>query len=239
MTETLLFSRGQAQLVLPEGSIDAVVYAPVNDENLRELTALLDPGIALVALTGGDWNRDYSPWPAAAVFRDGDFSGGGSTFLAALANELIPAVEAQLPVVPRIMAGYSLAGLFAVWAAMETDFFAGAAGVSGSLWFDGFEEFARLHPCHARAVYLSVGDREKHTRNPRMQRVEDAIRQVYAGLAAQGVDTIFELNPGNHFQQSTLRLARGINWTCRQLIGTARERETRRQRHGESDHRGV
>ena len=59
----------------------------------------------------------------------------------------------------RGIAGYSLAGLFAVYALYRTDVFARAASVSGSLWFPGFREYVFSHTplCRPDCVYFSLG----------------------------------------------------------------------------------
>ena len=45
-----------------------------------------------------------------------------------------------------------------------------------------------------------------------MREVRDATKATEALLAEHGADTVFELNPGNHFAQTDLRMARGIHW---------------------------
>ena len=61
-------------------------------------------------------------------------------------------------------------------------------------------------------VYLSLGDREKNTKNAVMRRVEENTAALYRRFRAQGIVCIFELNPGNHFQEVEQRLAKGIAW---------------------------
>ena len=39
--------------------------------------------------------------------------------------------------------GYSLAGLFSLWAAYQTDVFSGFAAASPSVWFPGFIEYMK------------------------------------------------------------------------------------------------
>lgn len=221
MSHTLLLPACRVRVLCPDGPITAQVIVPAGEETLAVLAPRMPSGTALIAIDQTDWNRDFSPWPAPAVFGREDFSGGGPALLRALTDEVLPAVDRLLPAAPRVLAGYSLAGLFAVWAGMCTNAFAAVVSASGSLWYDGFVDFARAHPCHAKAVYLSVGDREKRTRSERMQRVEDAIRETRQLLDAQGIRTCFELNPGNHFQQADERLARGIVWAVTQVAAQA------------------
>lgn len=194
----------QAQL-LP-GERDVMVYLLLSPEKAEELQDLLPaPRPALAALYDLDWNGALSPWPAQKVFRGGeDFAGGGAAFLQELTGSIIPTVEKKPPA-KRILAGYSMGGLFALYAALNTACFDRVASVSGSLWFDGFVDYALKRSCLAERVYLSLGDKEKNTRNPRMCAIEDCTCTVAKHL---GCDV--ELNPGGHFQDELPRLARGI-----------------------------
>ena len=63
-----------------------------------------------------------------------------------------------------------------------------------------------------KAVYLSVGDRECRTKNEVLSKVEDATAETEALIRSEGVETLFELNPGNHFKDTALRTAKGIKW---------------------------
>lgn len=198
------FPSCEAHLIPGDGAM--VVYLPLTPDRAAELQTLLPaPRPTLVALHELDWNGALSPWPAQRVFRGGeDFSGGAPAFLQELTECIIPAVEQGVPR-HRMIAGYSMGGLFALYAALNTDCFDLAASVSGSLWFDGFVDYALQRPCRAARVYLSLGDKEKHTRNPRMAAIEDCTRAV-----AQHLRTPVEMNPGGHFQDELLRLAKGI-----------------------------
>ena len=173
--------------------------------------------LSLVALGGVDWNKELSPWPAPKAFRGGeDFGGGGPDYLREVTEEIIPAVEHRLPALPtcRVAAGYSLAGLWALYAGYQSRAFTRIVCASASLWYDGFLEFLRTRQPAVlpERVYFSVGDKEKITKNQRLATVEDATRAAADFLASQGVTTTFELNPGGHFVDAETRLARGIEW---------------------------
>ena len=56
--------------------------------------------------------------------------------------------------------GYSLAGLFALWTAYQTDIFKGVAA-SPSVWFPGFAEYMKKNEIKTDTVYLSLGDGEE------------------------------------------------------------------------------
>jgi len=192
-----------------------VVYL-LNDSS--EVSAL--PHAAVVSVEVPDWNRDLSPWKAERVFRKGDdFAGGAEDFLHKLL-EIVPEAEKTLGFVPefRGIAGYSLAGLFAVWTLYRTDVFGRAASMSGSLWFDGFAEFMEEHrPVSISGnalekVYLSVGEREKQTKNVRMAQVEACTVRAAEIFRQYGTDVRFELNPGGHFDEVPGRIERGLRW---------------------------
>ena len=184
-----------------------VIYLPVvmGDgtevyERCRELGC---PPFTLVAI--GGTARDAEP-----------FGGQAAGFLDELLNRIIPKVELSLPQPPawRGIAGYSLAGLFSLWALWQTDAFDRAASASGSLWFPGFIDYAHEHAMAVTpdAVYLSLGKKETKTPNRMMRHVLDDTRAMETLLVERGILTTLELNPGNHFAQTDLRMARGIHW---------------------------
>lgn len=61
-------------------------------------------------------------------------------------------------------------------------------------------------------MYLSLGDRECHVRNRALRTVEDCTRRLWDFYRSQGIESTFELNPGNHFREADVRLAKGIAW---------------------------
>ena len=173
----------------------------------------------LVEIDGVDWNRDMSPWPSAKLFaEDTACTGGGEEWLQVLTSQIIPTVEKNLTMTRRFIAGYSLAGLFALWSVYHTDMFDGVISGSGSFWYPDFIEYADSHTLMRQlsSIYLSLGDRESHVRNQVLQRVEENTRWLCAHYQAQDIPTTFELNTGNHYMQTELRMAKGIRWTLRQ-----------------------
>lgn len=211
MKKRLNIGKYELTVFLPDEAYDGVIYIPSHG-NADEIADLL-PHLraALVFIEGFDWNKDLSPWPAKAVFGDEDFGGQADAFLKTLADKLIPAAEQEMGAVPvwRGIAGYSLAGLFAVCAAYRSSLFTRIASVSGSVWFDGWMEYAQSRPFAGSIThaYFSVGAKEKKTRNLRMQPVEENTRAMHALFEARGVKSRFVLNPGNHFSDAAKRLA--------------------------------
>ena len=187
-----------------------VLIQMVDDHDLAvidsEVRAIKADDFRLIAFRVNDWNRDLSPWKAPAVFGSEDFGDG--------AKETLSSVLAQMRDETRhyCIGGYSLAGLFALWAAYQTDRFEGVVAASPSVWFPGFVEYMSRNPIRAPKVYLSLGDREERTRNPAMATVGECIRKGCEILRAQGVRCALEWNKGNHFKDPDLRTAAGFTW---------------------------
>ena len=178
------------------------------------VAALLDAPVVLLSWDRCDWEAAFSPWPAPRAFKKApDFSGSAAATLADITT-LLPTLEQRFALQPRWcgIVGYSLAGLFAAWSAYHASPFTHIACVSGSLWFDGWTNFARRQPLQsapARA-YFSLGASEKDSRNPRLAAVESATRATAAHWQQQGIATHFALNPGGHFDDIAARCAAAI-----------------------------
>ena len=90
-------------------------------EHFREALMELVPeqNFLLVAFQVEDWNQDFSPWEAPAAFGTEAFDGQGARTLKWLLEEGVPYIDRTYHVKEQEhwLAGYSLAGLFALWAA--------------------------------------------------------------------------------------------------------------------------
>ena len=193
-----------------------VLIQMVDDHDLsgmeREVNAIRDQAgddFFLVALKVEDWNRDLSPWKAPAVFGNKGFGGGAEKTLSLVRSEMAD------PEKKYYIGGYSLSGLFALWAAFQAEGFAGVAAASPSVWFPGFVEYMAGHPVHAGKVYLSLGDREEKTGNPVMASVGDRIRAGYEILRGKGIPCVLEWNKGGHFRDADLRTAAAFAWVLK------------------------
>ena len=160
----------------------------------------------LIAFKISDWNKDLSPWEAPAVFGKDDFGGGAAETLGEIMKFCNDRTKTYY------LGGYSLAGLFALWAAYQTNLFWGVAAASPSMWFPGFTEYMKEHEIKSRHVYLSLGDKEEKARNSVMSMVGNRIRTAYDLLADQQADCVLEWNEGNHFKDVDLRTAKAFIW---------------------------
>ena len=87
------------------------------------------------------WNDELSPWKSPAVWGKESFGGNAAGTLRFLTEQVIPTLKQQFAL-PRnvriVLGGYSLAGLFALWASTQTALFSGVAAASPSVWFPGW-----------------------------------------------------------------------------------------------------
>ena len=180
-----------------------------------EVTAIAQSAhrFLFAAIPVESWNDALSPWEAPAVWGKESFGGNAADTLRFLTEQVIPALKQQFAL-PRnvriILGGYSLAGLFALWASTQTDLLYGIAASSPSVWFPGWMEFEQQHPIQAQRGYLSLGDKEEHTKNAVMAAVGDNIRALHSRLAERSADCTLEWNSGGHFKNADLRTAKAF-----------------------------
>lgn len=205
----------------------AVRNAPViylntfsEEEGDRVYQALHDMGcldFTFVTISGLEWNHDMVPWDIPPIAKnDAPYTGGAGEYLQLMAEQIIPNAEKYIQgsIAWRGLAGYSLAGLFAVYALYHTTLFSRTASISGSLWFPDFKEYVFTHESMRKPEYLyfSLGDKECKTKNPYLKTVQKHTEEIEAFYRKQGIDTILRMNSGGHFTDTAQRTAAGICW---------------------------
>ena len=207
----------------PEANI--VLIQPVGDHDVHdienevsEIKKRTSLEFQMIAVKVDSWNQDLSPWRAPAVFGNEDFGEGASALLAQILELCKDESKTYY------LGGYSLAGLFVLWASCQTDRFAGIAAASPSVWFPGFLSYVKEYGIASPAVYLSLGDREERTKNKVMAAVGDCIRELYGWLQEQEIDRMLEWNSGNHFKEPGIRTAKAFAWVMERTKGTIRGR---------------
>ena len=205
--------------VLECGTADSkiVLIQPVDDHDLagidnevKTIRVLSGRDFRLLAVKVDRWNEDLSPWQAPPVFGNEGFGTGAPNTLAQILS-LTGDREKEY-----YLGGYSLAGLFALWAVYQTDAFSGVAAASPSVWFPGFLDYMKSNRIQTGKVYLSLGDREERTRNPVMATVGDRIREAQEHLTGKGISCRLEWNQGNHFKDPDIRTAKAFVWLLAQ-----------------------
>ena len=165
----------------------------------------------MVVVSNLDWESDLTPWKAPGL-KTGEFAGKAQSFLDRLTGDLLISIENSLRInrPERYICGVSLSGLFALWASCKKDIFKGVASVSGSFWYDGFIEWISENRPNADKFYLSLGEKEKDSKNPRLAKVDEATKHIYGLLNVIGADVYFEYNEGNHFGPLIERIEKAI-----------------------------
>ena len=200
---------------------DIVMIQPVDGHSIRDI----EPEVSEIRkLTGKDfcmkcvmvenWNDELSPWEAPPVFGKDGFGGQAEETLKKILELTVDKSKIYY------IGGYSLAGLFALWSAYQTDIFKGVAAASPSIWFPEFTDYMRAHDVKTESVYLSLGDREEKAKNPVMASVGDRIREAEVILSDKGIKEILEWNPGNHFTDAGLRTAKAFAWLISWPVGS-------------------
>lgn len=194
-------------------------------EEWKEITQCLEKAeCRLVGFESKQWNDAYSPWASDTLFPGQEsFGGQGKQTLQWLEEEAVPTAEKYFSIretCRRAVAGYSLAGLFALWAFYTGGCFSGCASCSGSLWYPGWPEFITGHRApRTSAVYLSLGRKEERTRNAVMaavgERTRETLRQLQNDSSVECCE--LEWHPGGHFLDTSRRSARGIEWLSQHL----------------------
>ena len=187
----------------------------VLDQEVKAIKELSDKPFSLVAFMIKDWNQELTPWAAPPVFGRIPFGSGAEKTLEFITSQLLPEIQENIP--HLILGGYSLAGLFALWAGYQTDKFEAIAAASPSVWYPQWIDYASENRPLAKSVYLSLGDKEEKAKNPIMAQVGNAIRKQHELLMEQEINTILEWNTGNHFVDSDKRMAKGFAWAINNL----------------------
>jgi uncharacterized protein len=169
----------------------------------------------ITGIDGKDWNSSFSPWIAPKIGKNlGPFSGGGPLFLQMLEQSILPAIDREYRTVPtpanRVLAGYSLAGLLTLYTLYNSTCFSHYACMSGSLWFPHWIEYIQSHvpAVPSPNIYLSLGSKEKESRNSVMAAVEDCTQRTIETLAPYM--PFFEINEGGHFTNVEVRIVKGL-----------------------------
>lgn len=169
----------------------------------------------VVSIPVDQWGDALTPWPAKAIYRgEPDYGGEAAQTLSALLDEVIPALEAAHGLSPSAHAicGYSLGGLFALYALTHSDAFAACACLSGSVWYEGWVEHVRALPPNlaGRFAYLSLGTKERRAARPILKTVQDCMEACTQILQEHGCQVEYRTGPGNHLQHIPERLYAGL-----------------------------
>ena len=167
------------------------------------------------------WNAELTPWPAPPVFGKTPFGDGAHSTLLYIVDELLPTLKERYSIEfnkkNTILGGYSLAGLFALWAGYQQNIpLHGIVSASPSAWYTGWLDYANTHQPQIEHAYLSLGDKEEKTKTKIMSTIKQDILSQEQIFKNKGVNCKMEWNEGNHFQDNGIRIAKGFLWLMQQ-----------------------
>lgn len=150
------------------------------------------PELLFVGIETKNRLDEYTPWHAKALSeRFADFGGKGSHYLAFLAEELKPYIDAsyQTDGCQRQtgLVGASLGGLISMYAAYLYPHVFGKIGcLSGSFWYEGFLHFMESHIVASDLkIYMDVGSIEGIEKQNVQREMVSRTKAAYAILMNQ------------------------------------------------------
>lgn len=184
------------------------------NREVKVLATTATKGFAIVFFDTVEWAKALMPWQDEAVSRNEEVGMHVQDTLVYIEESLVPWLHERFGKLPCIIGGYSLGGLFALWAARQSAAFCAVAAASPSLWIKGWADFADNHSLNAQLAYVSLGNREEHCRNQCMARIGDCVRHEHLTLTEQigTTATTLEWNNGGHFGEEAERTAKAFAW---------------------------
>lgn len=190
------------------------------DSIYEDAIRLTDKKFILVTISNIDWNNDLSPWYMKNTnINDSDYSGNADKYLELLTDKILDEIdnEIDINISEYILGGYSLAGLFALYSIYKTDKFSKIISCSSSLWYPNYLEFVKKTELLSKPdkIYFSLGNKEHMTSNKLLKNVRDNTVELEKYYKKMNIETTFEENIGNHFQEINNRIAKGIAWVLK------------------------
>ena len=105
-----------------------------------------------------------------------------------------------------------MGGLFSLYAGTINNTWKGVGSVSGSLWYINYDEYVSSHRLLTEKVYLSLGRKEKESRNKVLRTVEDKTNIIYETIKSEGIECTFRLQEGGHFQDEEKRIRDAVSY---------------------------
>lgn len=215
-----IFVRGTPRVLLVQPTARHEDKNNGRQHEIGYIAATANTDFAMAMFDTGDWARALMPWPDEAVSRDEQTGLHASATLDYAVGTLLPQLHSRYGLLPCIIGGYSLGGMFALWAARQAACFDGVAAASPSLWIRGWDDYADGHAINVQLAYLSLGNQEEHCRNQRMAHIGRCVRNEHSRLCRQiGADsTTLVWNDGGHFGDEARRTAMAFAWAIEKSI---------------------
>lgn len=189
-----------------------IVYWIGFEEETENIFSHLDSHAIYVYISVNDWEAELTPWP---IKESSAFKGNAKDFSERLLC-IVDELERKFQIVPcrRILAGYSLAGLFSLWMSKNISPFDSFVCASPSTWYPEFLDYYLSTPflSKPRSIYLSLGDQEGQTKNNLFKSVAINTEKISSYLKSEKIHSVYVVNKGNHFSDPIGRTVQGIRW---------------------------
>ena len=179
------------------------------------------PALNFVLIAANNRTDDYTPWPLLASETLLMYFGGkAEEHLSFIKTCVVPFCESEYGFASsaekRVIGGYSLGGLFSLYAAVNTDLFGTVLSCSSSLWYSDFLDYLKEHSFKAPhpKLYMSVADEEGVTAtNLTNHQIQNTMTlKDWLEPKFQPNDFNFMLEEGNHGNNIPRRVERAIRW---------------------------
>ena len=193
-----------AYMIYPE-------IVPIKNQWISEMSEKYGVPIVVIYIPATGWNDMLTPWAEPGETQDSPpFAGEASKTLKVIQEEVLPEVENKLgfkAIGERDLIGVSLSGLFTLWQWLLCDTFTSIACLSGSFWYPGFIEWFEKQrvPEKSGKAYFLLGVKEPKAWIRAYRSVGVNTERIVESLKEDGVDTVFQWVPGDHFADTLLR----------------------------------
>lgn len=199
-------------IINPESDRIAYILYPMDVLDGWIEAAAREHQVSIVVVTNMDWDNDLTPWPAPGQPKGcPDFKGDALEFLKTLTEVVVPEIDRRYSLpkdIERALVGVSLSGLFTLWQWPLSRMFKDIATLSGSYWYNGFEDWVLQHTFSDKKgkCYMLLGKDEPYSSTPAFRKVGVCTENIVGYLRRQGVKVTYDIVPGNHFQYGIERL---------------------------------
>lgn len=216
-------------IVFFDKDAEYTLIQPVDENDLKEIDSEreyilsnTDKKFSLILFKIKEWNSELTPWEMPLVFGKGNFGDRAVETLEWIQEKLIPMFEKEFSINKKnkyILGGYSLAGLFSLWASYQKNDFIAINASSPSVWYKGWIEYITENKSISKSIYLSLGNNEEKTKNKIVSKVKENIEIQFKELKKDKnmKNIILEWNEGNHFTDTGIRVGKGFVWCLKNI----------------------
>jgi len=193
---------------------DAEIFKNISERLFLEMSNSNMP--LIIAIDGKNRNADYTPWHSRPENpKYPEFEGKADKYLDFIVNTLKPYIEFNYPnITSHTISGYSLGGLFSLYAASKASCFDKCVSMSGSFWYSGWLDY--LHMCSFNkniSVYLNCGKKEGSLKNGLAKGNYGFTCLTYEALLKKGLKEVkLELDNKNHLNYTAERFIKAFKW---------------------------